>query len=137
MQAVVYKSTGSWYQVKDEDGKIWNARMKGVFKLDDITSTNPIAVGDCVEFEVENENEGSVIITNIQDRRNYINRQSPRHKHQQHIVAANLDQSMLIATIRDPRTSSGFIDRFLVACEMYHVPAIIVFNKTVLDGIVL
>jgi ribosome biogenesis GTPase len=129
MQAVVYKSTGSWYQVKDEDGKIWNARMKGVFKLDDITSTNPIAVGDCVEFEVENENEGSVIITNIQDRRNYINRQSPRVKSQQHIVAANVDQSLLIATVKEPRTSQGFIDRFLVACEMYHVPAILLFNK--------
>jgi ribosome biogenesis GTPase len=129
MQAVVYKSTGSWYQVKDEDGKIWNARMKGVFKLDDITSTNPIAVGDSVEFEVENEKEGSVIITKIQDRRNYINRQSPRVKSQQHIVAANVDQSLLIATIKEPRTSQGFIDRFLVACEMYHVPAILLFNK--------
>src|SRR5688572_33338869 len=69
------------------------------------------------------------MITIIQDRRNYINRQSPRAKHHQHIVAANLDQSLLIATIKEPRTSQGFIDRFLVACEMYHVPAIIIFNK--------
>lgn len=126
---LVYRSTGSWYSVKDEQGKFWNARMKGVFKLDEITSTNPIAVGDYVEFETENEGEGSVIITKIHDRRNYINRQSPRMKHQHHIVASNLDQSLLIATIRDPRTSQGFIDRFLVACEMYHVPAIIIFNK--------
>lgn len=129
MQGLVYKSTGSWYQVKDKEGKIWNARMKGVFKLDDITSTNPIAVGDTVDFDMENENEQSVLITKIYDRNNYINRQSPRIKSQQHIVAANIDQSLLIATIREPRTSQGFIDRFLVACEMYHVPAMILFNK--------
>jgi ribosome biogenesis GTPase len=129
MQGVVYKSTGSWYSVKDERGKMWNARMKGVFKLDDITSTNPIAVGDVVDFEEEDRNEQTVMITKIHDRKNYINRQSPRIKSQQHIVAANIDQSLLIATIREPRTSQGFIDRFLVACEMYHVPAIILFNK--------
>jgi ribosome biogenesis GTPase len=129
MQGVVYKSTGSWYNVRDEHGKTWNARMKGVFKLDDITSTNPIAVGDVVDFELENTNEQTVTITKIHDRKNYINRQSPRIKSQQHIVAANVDQSLLIATIKEPRTSQGFIDRFLVACEMYHVPAIILFNK--------
>jgi ribosome biogenesis GTPase len=130
MQGVVYKSTGSWYTVKDEEGKIWNARMKGVFKLDDITSTNPIAVGDIVDFDLENENENSVVITKIHDRKNYINRQSPKIKSQQHIVAANIDQALLIATLKEPRTSQGFIDRFLVTCEMYHVPAIIVFNKS-------
>ena len=128
-KGLVYKSTGSWYVLRDEEGAFWNARMKGVFKLDAITSTNPIAVGDEVTFEAENEGERSVMITGIENRRNYINRQSPRMKHHQHIVAANLDQSLLIATLRDPRTSQGFIDRFLVACEMYHVPAIIVFNK--------
>lgn len=98
--------------------------------MDEITSTNPIAVGDVVDFDNENEGEGSVIITKIHNRKNYINRQSPRAKHQQHIIASNLDQSLLLATIKDPRTSQGFIDRFLVACEMYHVPAIVVFNKT-------
>ncbi len=107
-----------------------NARIKGVFKIDDITSTNPIAVGDEVEIEVEDENETTAVITNILPRRNYINRQSPRVKYQQHIIAANLDQSLLVATLKDPRTSQGFIDRFLVVCEMYHVPAIIIFNKT-------
>jgi ribosome biogenesis GTPase len=80
-------------------------------------------------MEPEPESDNSAMITTIQDRRNYINRQSPRVKHHQHIVAANLDQSLLIATIKEPRTSQGFIDRFLVACEMYHVPAVIVFNK--------
>ena len=130
MTGIVYKSTGSWYSVKDESGRFWNARIKGVFKLDEITSTNPISVGDVVDFEKENEVEGTVTITKIHERKNYINRQSPRAKHQHHIVAANIDQSLLLATIKEPRTSQGFIDRFLVACEMYHVPAIVVFNKT-------
>jgi ribosome biogenesis GTPase len=134
MKAVVYKSTGSWYVVKDHTGKTWNARMKGVFKIDDITSTNPVAVGDVVEIELENESEDSVVITAISDRRNYINRQSPRFKHQHHIVAANIDQSLLLATLKEPRTSQGFIDRFLVASEMYHVSPLIVFNKTDLYG---
>jgi ribosome biogenesis GTPase len=82
-----------------------------------------------VEIETENENESTATITEIAGRRNYINRQSPRYKHQHHIIAANLDQSMLVATLKEPRTSQGFIDRFLVASEMYHVPSIIVFNK--------
>jgi ribosome biogenesis GTPase / thiamine phosphate phosphatase len=129
MKALVYKSTGSWYILKDETGRLWNGRMKGVMKLDDITSTNPIAVGDWVVCEVENDESSTVIIDEICERHNYINRQSPRHKMQHHIVAANLDQSMLVATLKEPKTSQGFIDRFLVACEMYHVPAIIVFNK--------
>ncbi|TMI72476.1 MAG: ribosome small subunit-dependent GTPase A [Bacteroidetes bacterium] len=129
MKAVVYKSTGSWYTVKDETGRWHNARMKGIFKIDEITSTNPVAVGDEVAIETENETEGTAIITKIFDRHNYINRQSPRYKHQHHIVASNLDQSMLVATVREPRTSQGFIDRFLVASEMFHVPAIVVFNK--------
>jgi ribosome biogenesis GTPase / thiamine phosphate phosphatase len=129
MKAIVYKSTGSWYIVKDDTGKFWNARMKGVLKIDDITSTNPVAVGDEVEIEPENELEDSAMITEIHDRRNYINRQSPRFKHQHHIVAANLDQSLLVATLKEPKTSQGFIDRFLVASEAYHVPAIIAFNK--------
>lgn len=110
---------------------MYNARIKGVFKLDDdITSTNPIAVGDEVEIEMEDENENTVSITEIYPRRNYINRQSPSHRLHHHIVAANLDQSLLFATLKDPKTSEGFIDRFLVTCEAYHVPAIIVFNKT-------
>lgn len=130
MKALVYKSTGSWYTLKDEKGIFWNGRTKGVLKLDDITSTNPLAVGDWVEAEPENETDHTAVITAVHDRFNYINRQSPRHKHQHHIVAANLDQSLLIATIREPRTSQGFIDRFLVASEMYHVSAVIVFNKS-------
>ena len=130
MKGLVYKSTGSWYLLRDEAGKHWNARMKGVLKLDDITSTNPVAVGDWVDFEMESESAGTAIINEISERHNYINRQSPRHKHQHHIVAANLDQSILVVTLREPRTSQGFIDRFLVASEMYHVTPVIVFNKS-------
>ena len=130
MIATVYKSTGSWYNVKSESGRFFNARMKGVLKIDDITSTNPVAVGDKVNIEIENETEGTAIINEILPRHNYINRQSPRFKHQHHIVAANLDQSILVATLKEPKTSQGFIDRFLVACEMYHVSAFIVFNKS-------
>jgi ribosome biogenesis GTPase len=130
MRAIVYKSTGSWYTVKDEAGNWHNARIKGIFKIDDdITSTNPVAVGDKVEIEVEDKTENTAIIDGITDRRNYINRQSPRAKHQHHIIAANLDQSVLVATLKEPRTSQGFIDRFLVASEMYHVRPAIVFNK--------
>jgi ribosome biogenesis GTPase len=129
MKATIYKSTGSWYVTKTEDGKTYNARMKGVFKLDGITSTNPIAVGDKINIEMENELEHSVTITEILPRKNYINRQSPHSKYQHHIVAANLDQSILFATLKAPKTSQGFIDRFLVTCEAYHVPAIIIFNK--------
>jgi len=121
LKATIYKSTGSWYIIKDENSKFWNARMKGVMKIDDITSTNPVAVGDDVEFEIENENDNTAMIDEIHQRNNYINRQSPRNKYQHHIVAANLDQSMLVATLKEPKTSQGFIDRFLV---------FIVFNKS-------
>ena len=131
MRALVYKSTGSWYITKTTDGHIYNARIKGIFKMDEsITSTNPIAVGDEVEMELENELENTATITHIYERRNYINRQSPSHKMHHHILAANLDQSLLFATLKEPRTSQGFIDRFLVVSEAYQVPAIIVFNKT-------
>ena len=130
MKALVYKSTGSWYVVKNEDGEFFNARIKGKFKIDNITSTNPVAVGDVVDVEKENTEEGDVVITNINARKNYITRQSPHNKYQHHIIASNLDQSLLFATLKDPKTSQGFIDRFLVASEAYHVPAIIVFNKS-------
>ena len=129
MNAIVYKSTGSWYIVKNENGEFYNARIKGKFKIDNITSTNPVAVGDKVDVDKEDIQEESVVITNIYERKNYITRQSPHNKHQHHIIASNLDQSLLFATLKDPKTSQGFIDRFLVASEAYHVPAIIVFNK--------
>ena len=130
MKAKVYKSTGSWYVVKTADGKIFQARIKGVMKIEDITSTNPISVGDEVEIAMENELESTVIISAVTDRKNHVVRGSPHNKRQQHIVASNIDQSLLFVTLREPRTSQGFIDRFLIACEMYHVPAIIIFNKS-------
>lgn len=129
MNATVYKSTGSWYIVKDDSGKQYNARMLGKFKIEGLTSTNPIAVGDEVKIEMENELEDSVTITEIGDRKNYITRTSPANKYQHHIIASNLDQSLLFATLKDPKTSQGFIDRFLVAAETHHIPAVIVFNK--------
>ena len=129
MQAVVYKSTGSWYSVKNTEGKMLQARIKGKFKIADITSTNPIAVGDHVSLIPDNEKEGVYVIEQIHERKNYINRQSPHRRHQHHIIAANLDQSILFATLRSPRTSQGFIDRFLITSEAFHIPAILIFNK--------
>lgn len=129
MKATIYKSTGSWYEACDEAGKHWKARIKGVFKIDEITSTNPIAVGDMVELEEDEAMPDTAVINKIYERHNYIARQSPHTRHRHHIVASNIDQSLLIATIREPRTSQGFIDRFLVASEAYHVPAILLFNK--------
>jgi len=134
MLGKVYKSTGSWYIVKTAEGVTWNARLKGLFKLDGITSTNPIAVGDEVDIQPENEIEQTAIISAIHQRHNYINRQSPSHKMQHHIVAANIEQSLLVVTLKEPRTSQGFIDRWLVTCEAYHVPAILLFNKSDLYG---
>jgi len=134
MRGLIYKSTGSWYAVKNVDGKFFNARIKGIFKIDGITSTNPLAVGDEVEMEMENELESTATITEIYPRKNYITRQSPSHKKHHHIVAANLDQSILFATLKNPKTSQGFVDRFLLTSEAYHVPAIIVFNKADIYG---
>jgi ribosome biogenesis GTPase len=129
MKALIYKSTGSWYVAKGEDGKFYNARIKGVMKIEGITSTNPIAVGDNVIMEMEDGSEKNTVIDEILDRKNYIARVSPHNKHQHHIVASNLDQTLLFATLKDPKTSQGFIDRFLVSSESYHIPAVIVFNK--------
>ena len=128
MQATVYRSTGSWYILKNSEGDFVNARLKGKLKIAGRTSTNPIAVGDVVEID-EEAVEGSLVISKIYDRKNYINRVSPHNKNLHHIVAANLDQSLLFATLKDPKTSFGFIDRFLITSEAYRVPAIIVFNK--------
>ncbi|MCY7291611.1 MAG: ribosome small subunit-dependent GTPase A [Ferruginibacter sp.] len=129
MKATVYRSTGSWYILKNTEGEFVNARLKGKLKIEGITSTNPIAVGDIVEIDDEEVVEGNLVISKIYDRRNYINRVSPHNKNLHHIVAANLDQSLLFATLKDPKTSFGFIDRFLITSEAYRVPAIIVFNK--------
>jgi ribosome biogenesis GTPase / thiamine phosphate phosphatase len=129
MQARVYKSTGSWYIVKTEDGEFINARIKGVFKIENLSSTNPIAVGDYVTIAFEHDAENTAVITAIKDRNNHVIRQSPHNKWKHHIIASNMDQSILFCTLKDPKTSNGFMDRFLISCEAYHIPAIIVFNK--------
>jgi ribosome biogenesis GTPase len=130
MKARIYKSTGSWYVAKGDDGMLYNARIKGIFKIDEITSTNPIAVGDFVEMKIEDIQEESAMIYEIYERHNYVARVSPHNKRQHHIIASNLDQSILFATLKEPKTSQGFMDRFLISCESYHIPAIIVFNKS-------
>lgn len=132
MQATVYRSTGSWYTVKTVDGETFQARMKGIFKKnEDITSTNPIAVGDQISIEADDSdaNAKNAMITDILPRTNYIVRSSPHGKNKKHIVAANLDQAVLVCTVKEPRTSQGFIDRFLVTAAAYHIPVILVFNK--------
>lgn len=129
MKALIYKSTGSWYVAKTAEGKVYNTRIKGVFKIDGINSTNPIAVGDEVDIDLEDGAENTAIITHIHERRNYMVRASPHHKKHHHIIASNLDAVLLFATLKDPRTSQGFIDRFLVSAEAYHIPAVVVFNK--------
>lgn len=134
MNGTIYKSTGSWYSVKGEDGAFYKARLKGKFKIEGITSTNPIAVGDEVAFDMEDELENRVMITDLFPRRNYVNRISPANRRMHHIIASNLDQSLLVATLKDPRTSVGFIDRFLVTCEAFHIPAIVLFNKADIYG---
>jgi ribosome biogenesis GTPase len=130
LKATIYKSTGSWYIAKDENKHFWNCRIKGRFKIDKtISSTNPLAVGDVVNIEIENEIENSAIIDKIEKRKNYVVRTSPHNKNQRHIISSNLDQSIIIVTLKQPRTSSGFLDRFLITCEAYRVPVVIIFNK--------
>lgn len=128
LKGTVLKSTGSWYVVLDENGNMHECRLRGRFKISGIKSTNPIAVGDKVFIQVGAGNDAT-IITAIADRRNYIIRKATNLSRQTQIIAANIDQAMIIATLAEPRTSTGFIDRFLVTCEAYSIPAVIVFNK--------
>ena len=130
MRGVVIKSTGSWYEVKAENGEVIKCRLKGLFRLDESKDkdSNPIAVGDKVTINSA-EGDDQWMIEAIEPRENYIVRVSPKHKGARQIIAANLDQALLIVTMANPRTSTGFIDRFLVTAEAYHIPSIIVFNK--------
>jgi len=128
MEGLVTKSTGSWYQVLTDDGQKYDCRIKGIFRTKGITTTNPIAVGDRVDFELEPE-QGTGVITKLQPRKNYIIRKSINLSKQAQILAANLDQALLVVTLASPRTSLGFIDRFLVTAEAYDIPAVLVFNK--------
>ena len=127
MKGLVIKNTGSWYQVKTEDGRLIDCKIKGNFRLKDIKSTNPVAVGDHVRIVVNQE--GTAFITEIEDRKNYIIRRSSNLSKQSHILAANLDQCMLIVTVNYPETSTIFIDRFLASAEAYRIPVKLIFNK--------
>lgn len=129
MEGVVTKSTGSWYQVKTETGQIYPCRIKGKFRLEGIKHTNPIAVGDIVDFELEETRENGVI-NKIRERKNYIIRKASNLSKQTHIIASNLDQALLVASLVQPQTSLGFIDRFIMTAEAYHIPVVLVFNKS-------
>ncbi|MDO4171569.1 MAG: ribosome small subunit-dependent GTPase A [Prevotellaceae bacterium] len=128
MTGTVIKSTGSWYTVLTDGGDTIDCKVKGNFRLKGIRSTNPVAVGDRVIVVMAGEN--TAFITEIMDRRNYIIRKSTNLSRQSHIIAANVDQAMLIVTISHPETSTTFIDRFLASAEAYRVPVVLVFNKT-------
>ena len=130
MTGTVYKSTGSWYYVKSEENQFYNCRIKGKFRMKGIKSTNPIAVGDVVDFDLdETVDEVNGIITNIHDRKNYIVRKSVNLSKQTHIIASNIDIGFLIVTINNPITTTSFIDRFLVTAKAYGIEAILIFNK--------
>ncbi len=129
----VYRSTGSWYNVKTEDGKRFRCQLKGRFRMNDIRTTNPVAVGDEVDFLIHKEKEVGVI-QKIYPRRNYLIRKATKLSKASHIIAANVDSAVLIASLEQPRTSTGFIDRFLVTAEAYHVPVTLLFNKYDLYG---
>lgn len=130
MIGVVVKSTGSWYQVKTQNGNYVQCRIKGKFRLEGIKHTNPIAVGDQVDYEIETNNEQHTgVINKIHDRKNYIIRKSSNLSKQTHIIASNIDQALLVASLVQPQTSLGFIDRFIMTAEAYHIPTILIFNK--------
>ena len=124
MKGLVIKNTGSWYTVLTDDGQLLDCKVKGNFRLRGIRSTNPVAVGDRVSVS------GDTFITEIEDRRNYIIRKSINLSKQSHIIAANVDQALLVVTVNRPQTSTTFIDRFLASAEAYRVPVVLVFNKT-------
>jgi len=130
MLGTVYKSTGSWYTVKGKDGTFYECRIKGKFRIQGIKSTNPISVGDEVEFDIEQLGDDTVgTISAIKERRNYIIRKSVNLSKQTHIIAANLDQVFLLVTLNNPKTYPVFIDRFLATAEAYDIPVILLFNK--------
>jgi ribosome biogenesis GTPase len=128
LKGKVIKSTGSWYSVFGDDGNSYECRIKGKFRIKDLKTTNPIAVGDLVNFEME-PGEETAIINHLHDRHNYIIRKSVNLSKQTQIIAANMDQAILVVTLALPRTSLGFIDRFLLTAEAYHIPSILLFNK--------
>ena len=130
MKGLVIKSTGSWYLVQSTDGEMYRCRLRGKIKLKDLKVSNPIAVGDIVDFEMEAGGEATGVINQIKERENYIIRKSTHKTAHSHIIAANLDQALLVVTLVSPRTSFGFIDRFLITAEAYDIPVTIIYNKS-------
>ncbi len=130
MKGLVIKNTGSWYTVRTDGGQLLDCKIKGNFRLKGIRSTNPVAVGDRVTVAPAAGNDGTAFITEIDDRRNYIIRKSINLSKQSHILAANVDQALLLITVSRPLTSTTFIDRFLASAEAYRVPVVLAFNKT-------
>ena len=127
MKGIVTKSTGSWYHLRTEDGTTYQARIRGKFRIANIKHTNPIAVGDEVDFEIDKDDVA--VITKIHDRKNYIIRKSVNLSKKTHIIASNIDVAFLVVTMSNPKTSFGFIDRFLITAEAYQIPVVILFNK--------
>lgn len=128
-EGTVIKTTGSWYAVRTPDGEIIRSRIKGKFRLDGKSLTNPVAVGDVVVLAID-ESHGDATIQEIKSRKNYVIRQSPRKKHDLHLIASNIDQAILVITIVNPKLKQGFIDRFLLMTEPHDIPVHIVFNKS-------
>jgi ribosome biogenesis GTPase len=130
LKGIVIKSTGSWYKIRQEDNTVLDARIKGKIRLRDIDTTNPVAVGDIVDYEFESSGDvTNGVITELEKRHNYIIRKSNKLSKQGQIIAANIDLALLVVTLSNPRTSLGFIDRFLVMAGAYHIPVTLVFNK--------
>lgn len=127
MKGLVVKSTGSWYEVRQEDGSVIQCRLRGQFRIKGIKNTNPVVVGDFVQYELEKDGNGW--ITTIEPRKNYIDRKSTKLSKISHLIASNIDMAFLVVTLKEPRTSLGFIDRFLLAAEGFRIPVCLVFNK--------
>ena len=134
LKGLVIKSTGSWYDVRLEDGTVVQSRIIGKYKIKGLQTTNPVTVGDVVDLIIEKGEEGTGLIKNIPKRKNYVARQSPRKKHEIHLLASNVDQAIVIVTIIEPMLKQGFIDRFLLMTEPFNIPTTIVFNKEDLYG---
>lgn len=128
MEGIVIRSTGSWYIVRTEDGTTVDCRLRGQYRMKGIRNTNPVAVGDRVTIALQKD-EPTAVIEEIHERHNHIIRKATNLSKASHIIAANIDQAVLVVTINHPRTAAGFIDRFLVTAEAYHIPAALVFNK--------
>jgi ribosome biogenesis GTPase len=127
MKGIVLKSTGKWYEVKAEDGRVYSCQIVGKIRLKDVVTTNPVAAGDHVVIELENEDQGNITV--IEERRNYIIRKSVNLSKEAQIIAANLDQAFLVVTITRPQTTPGFIDRFLATADAYDIPVVMIFHK--------